>query len=187
MVLRLPNSQLSTRNFLLYLPPAHITLFIAPMSDGTFAVSPAPIPEETHQQLSPLEKRLWELLIRTRKLIGELSLVTKTLFIPGILDRPTPVTVYFETDPNIGLDAFITFQTANTDYKRFYIPCVWTGIAPAGQIGLSTAVTILENLNLHLQYKYIIPLHELFAENSLAHEKTAHAGIADEHTEVARV
>lgn len=155
------------------------------MSDGTFAASPSTTPQETQHQPSSLENRLRELLARIRKLIGEQLLITKPVFIPGILNKPTPVTVYYEGDSNNKLEAFVTFQTATTDYQSFYVPRVWTGIAPAGQISLNTAVTILENFSLSLQYKYIIPLHELYTETGLGHEETAHAGIAHEHTEVA--
>ncbi len=154
------------------------------MRDGTFTVGIETKPTENLEKTSSLETRLRALLVKTRKLIGEELQVTKTLCIPGILDEPTPVTVNFEADPKNQLYAFVTFQTANTDYQSFYIPCVWTGIAPGGQITVSTAITLLENLNLTLEYKYIIPLHELYAETSLGDDKTAHAGIGYEHTEV---
>jgi hypothetical protein len=155
------------------------------MSDGTFIVGIETKPTENLEKTSSLEARLRALLAKTRKLIGEELQVTKTLCIPGILDEPTPVTVNFEADPKNQLEAFVTFQNANTDYQIFYIPRAWTGITPGGQITLSTAETILENLNLALEYKYIIPLHELDAETSLGDDQTAHAGIGYEHTKIA--
>ena len=155
------------------------------MSDGTFTGGIETMPAEHRETTYSLENRLRALLVKTRKLIGKELQVTKTLCIPGILDEPTPVTVNFEADPKNQLYAFVTFQNANTDYQIFYIPCIWTGIAPGGQITLSTAVTILENLTLNLEYKHIIPLNELYVESSLGDDKTAHAGIGYEHTEIA--
>lgn len=154
------------------------------MSDGTFTVGIETKPAENREQTSSLEARLRALLAKTRKLIGEELQVNKTLCIPGILDMPTAVTVNFEADPKNQLEAFVTFQNANADYQIFYIPRAWTGITPGGQITLSTAVTILENLTLALEYKHIIPLNDLYAATSLGDDQTAHAGIGYEQTAV---
>lgn len=155
------------------------------MSDGTFSVRDDSV-EIASSQLSPLERRLRELLVKIRTVI-DATLATRTLLIPGILNHPTSVTLYFEDDPRVDVAAFLTYQNRALINEIFFIPQEWTHVHPQGSISTSTVVTILENFYITLAHPRspLLRFEGMFPENDVAHAVTLAGNIAHEQTAVA--
>lgn len=155
------------------------------MSDGTFSVREESVEIES-DQLSPLEKRLRELLVKIRAVINA-TLGSRTLLIPGILNKPTLVTLYFEDDQSVDVAAFLTYQNRELSNQIFFIPQRWTNVQPQGCMSISAAVTILENFYITIVHPQspLLRFEGMFSENDVAHAATLAGNIAHEQTAVA--
>lgn len=160
------------------------------MSDGTFGSCEASTAVREKPHTLDLESRLRELFAKIRHLIrSELRTSVKSkLLIPGILDTVTEVTVAFEQDKVIDVEAYLCYPTSEGPYKIFCLPRLERGLVPEGDISLATAVTILENVYISFTHpgSTIIRYDTMFDGEDFANEKTPIASIAHEKTAVAQ-